>query len=69
MRAATLTAIAMIAIMLSGGRALGANFGSLTLKAGVHVNYADSVLRMKDWLPKLKDYPRELGGSGEIVPE
>ena len=34
MRAATLTAIAMIAIMLSGGRALGANFGSLTLKAG-----------------------------------
>jgi hypothetical protein len=37
--------------------------------AGVHVNYADSVLRMKDGLPKLKDFPRELGGSGETVPE
>lgn len=36
---------------------------------GVHVNYAESVLRMKDGLPKLKDFPAELGGSGEAVPE
>jgi hypothetical protein len=35
----------------------------------VHVNYAESVLRMKDGLPKLKDLPREMGGSGEILPE
>lgn len=37
--------------------------------AGVHVNYADTVLPMKDGLPKLKDFPAELGGSGETVPE
>ena len=37
--------------------------------AGVHVNYEDTVLRMKDGLPKLQDFPRELGGSGEAVPE
>jgi hypothetical protein len=35
----------------------------------VHVNYAESVLRLKDGLPKLKDFPRELGGTGELVPE
>ena len=38
-------------------------------KAGVHVNYAESVLPMKDGLPKLKDFPKELGGTGETVPE
>ena len=38
-------------------------------KAGVHVNYAQTVLRMKDGLPKLKDFPPELGGTGETVPE
>ena len=36
---------------------------------GVHVNCAESVLRMKDGLPKLKDFPAELGGSGEAVAE
>ena len=35
----------------------------------VHVNYAETVLPMRDGLPKLKDFPAELGGSGEIVPE
>lgn len=35
----------------------------------VHVNYAETVLPMKDGLPKLKDFPAELGGSGEAVPE
>jgi hypothetical protein len=34
---------------------------------GVHVNYADSVLPMKDGLPKFKDFPAELGGSGEAM--
>ena len=38
-------------------------------KPGVHVNYAETVLHMKDGLPKLRDFPRELGGSGEPVPE
>jgi len=36
---------------------------------GVHVNYAETVLRMQDGLPKLKDFPAELGGSGQAVPE
>jgi len=36
---------------------------------GVHVNYAESVLRIKDGLPKMKDFPAELGGSGETVAE
>ena len=36
---------------------------------GVHVNYAEKVLRVKDGLPKIKDFPKELGGSGEAVAE
>ena len=36
---------------------------------GVHVNYAETVLPMKDGLPKMKDFPSELGGSGESVSE
>ena len=36
---------------------------------GVHVNYADTVLPMCDGLPKLKDFPAELGGSGEAMAE
>ena len=35
----------------------------------LHVNYQETVLRVKDGLPKLKDYPKEMGGSGEIIPE
>ena len=36
---------------------------------GVHVNYQDAVLPMRDGLPKLKDFPAELGGSGALLPE
>ena len=35
----------------------------------VHVNYAETVLPMKDGLSKLRDFPAELGGSGAVVPE
>jgi len=35
----------------------------------VHVNYSETVLPKKDGLPKLKDFPAELGGSGVPVPE
>jgi hypothetical protein len=41
----------------------------LPFKPGVHINYQETKLRMKDRLPKLKDYPKEMGGSGEVVPE
>jgi hypothetical protein len=42
---------------------------TLAFKPGVHVNYAETVLPMKDGLPKLKDFPKEFGGSGELIPE
>jgi hypothetical protein len=35
----------------------------------VHVNYQETVLRMRDGLPKMKDLPKEMGGSGETVSE
>jgi len=35
----------------------------------LHVNYAETVPRMKDGLPKLKDAPREMGGWGEAILE
>jgi hypothetical protein len=35
----------------------------------LHVNYAETVLRIKDGLPKVKDLPKEMGGSGETLPE
>jgi hypothetical protein len=35
----------------------------------LHVNYAETVLPMRDGLPKLKDFPAEFGGSGEVMPE
>jgi len=37
--------------------------------AGVHVNYQEAVLRINDGLPKLKDLPKEMGGSGISVAE
>jgi hypothetical protein len=36
---------------------------------GVHVNYQETVLRMRDGLPKMKDMPKEMGGSGEVIAE
>jgi len=35
----------------------------------LHVNYAETELRIKDGLPKMKDMPKEMGGSGETLPE
>jgi hypothetical protein len=46
-----------------------ATIPTLTFKPGVHVNYAETVLRMCDGLPKMKDFPAELGGSGDMLPE
>ena len=46
-----------------------ATLPSLKFEPGVHVNYAETVLPMKDGLPKLKDFPAELGGSGEVLAE
>ena len=38
-------------------------------QAAVHVNYQEKVLSIKDGLPKLKDFPAEMGGSGDTLPE
>jgi len=38
-------------------------------KPGVHVNYQETVMRIHDGLPKLKDLPTEMGGTGEAIPE
>ena len=46
-----------------------ATIPTLAFVPGVHVNYSETVLPMRDGLPKLKDFPAELGGSGEAVPE
>jgi hypothetical protein len=46
-----------------------ATIPSVAFKPALHVNYAETVLPMKDGLPKLKDFPAELGGSGAMLPE
>ena len=46
-----------------------ATIPSFPFKPGVHVHYKESVLRIKDGLPKLKNLPKEMGGSGEAVSE
>lgn len=38
-------------------------------KPTLHVNYAESVLPIRDGLPKFKDLPKEAGGSGEMMAE
>ena len=46
-----------------------ATIPTLKFTPGVHINYAETVLPMRDGLPKLKDFPAEFGGSGEAVAE
>ena len=46
-----------------------ATLPTLDFRPAVHVNYAETVLPMRDGLPKLRDFPAEFGGSGEMVAE
>lgn len=46
-----------------------ATIPSFPFKPGVHVHYQEAVLRIKDGLPKLKDLPKEMGGSGDAISE
>ena len=41
----------------------------LAFKPAFHVHYAESVLPLHDGLPKFRDMPKEVGGSGETMPE
>jgi hypothetical protein len=44
-----------------------ATIPGLRFEPGVHVNYAETVLRMHDGLPKQNDYPADMGGSGTLI--
>lgn len=46
-----------------------ATIPTLAFKPAVHVNYAETVLTMRDGLPKLRDFPAAFGGSGEVLAE
>jgi hypothetical protein len=35
----------------------------------LHVNYGEKVLTLRDGLPKFKDFPKDFGGSGDVLPE
>ena len=41
----------------------------LSFAPQVHVHYQETVLPLRDGLPKFKDLPKEMGGSGEVLPE
>ena len=46
-----------------------ATIPGLDFRPAVHLNYAETVLPMKDGLPKLKGLPAEVGGTGETMAE
>jgi hypothetical protein len=41
----------------------------LEYRPGVHVHYQEAKLRIRDGLPKMKDMPAEMGGSGISLEE
>jgi hypothetical protein len=41
----------------------------LNYKPAVHVHYGEKVMAVKDGLPKFKDFPKEFGGSGDMLAE
>lgn len=41
----------------------------VSFRPTVHLNYSEAMMRVKDGLAKLKDFPARVGGSGELVPE
>jgi hypothetical protein len=46
-----------------------ATIPALNFVPSVHINYAETVLPIRDGLPKLKDLPAEFGGSGAQIHE
>lgn len=46
-----------------------ASIPDLQFQAGVHVNYQEAVLQIRDGLIKMRDLPAEMGGSGVTVIE
>jgi hypothetical protein len=46
-----------------------ATIPAVPFKPSLHVHCEDAVLILADGLPKLRDLPTELGGSGRTLPE
>ena len=46
-----------------------ATLPTLKFSPSVHVNYAETLLPMRDGLPKFRDFPADFGGSGEVMAE
>lgn len=46
-----------------------ATIPTLKFVASLHVNYGETVLPMRDGLPKYRRFPKDFGGSAETVPE
>ena len=44
-----------------------ATIPTLKFVPSLHVNYSESVLPIRDGLPKFRDFPSEFGGSGELI--
>jgi hypothetical protein len=42
---------------------------TFSFEPSLHVHYQETVLPLKDGLPKQKDFPKELGGSGTLLRE
>ena len=41
----------------------------LPFEPGVHVHYQETALHIHDGITKMKDIPKEMGGSGMALPE
>ena len=41
----------------------------LDWKPTLHVHYGEKVLAVRDGLPKFRDFPKDFGGSGEMLAE
>jgi hypothetical protein len=41
----------------------------LQFEPGLHVHYGETVLHVRDGLPKQKDMPKEMGGTGTLLAE
>jgi hypothetical protein len=46
-----------------------ATIAGFPFQPALHVHYGESVLAIKDGLPKQKDMPKEMGGAGTLLPE
>jgi hypothetical protein len=46
-----------------------ATIPTFAFKPALHVNYQEAKLRVADGLPKMKDLPAPMGGSGAVLAE